>query len=91
MGQDGDKSIEKDMERDVEQKFDIILADPPYDKFDITEVDLLTKLLKHGGIMALSHPEVKSEATEVAPTLTGAELIKSKKYAGARLSIYQCS
>ena len=58
------------------------MADPPYDKFDATEVVKLAKLLKNEGILALSHPGE-------APELPGLELIKSKKYARARISIYQ--
>ena len=63
-------------------KFGVILADPPYDKFNVTEVAGLTKLLENDGILALSHPGD-------APELPGLELVKSRKYARARISIYR--
>lgn len=63
-------------------KFDVILADPPYDDFDITEVVKLVNLLSESGVLVLSHPED-------AKALTGIELLKSRKYAGARISVYR--
>ena len=62
-------------------EFDIILADPPYDNFKAEEVATLVKLLKDGGIFALSHP---GEAPEIA----GLNLKKTSRYAGARISLY---
>ena len=64
-----------------ENKFDIIVADPPYDNFEIELVAGLTKFLKDDGALALSHPG------EV-PKLEGLKLIKTASYAGARISIY---
>ena len=61
--------------------FDVILADPPYDDFRIDEVEHLLQFLKRGGVFVLSHPG------EV-PDLPGMELDKSRKYAGATISIY---
>ena len=60
---------------------DIILADPPYDNFDLTEVAMLPKCLSKNGVLALSHPGE-------APGIAGLELQKTHKYAGARISIY---
>ena len=65
----------------TEKKFDIILADPPYDKFKLEDILHLTQFLKHGGILVLSHPD---DAIEI-PNLT---LKKTKKYARARISIF---
>lgn len=62
-------------------EFDIILADPPYDNFKVEEVVTLVKLLKDGGIFALSHP---GEAPEIA----GLNIKKTSRYAGARISLY---
>lgn len=61
--------------------FDVIFADPPYDNFDLTEVESLTKSLKNGGVMVLSHPGE-------APELQGLNLLKTHQYAAAHLSIY---
>ena len=65
----------------TEKKFEIILADPPYDDFDATEVAGLVKYLQLSGVLVLSHPGE-------APELAGLTLEKSRKYAGATLSVY---
>lgn len=62
-------------------EFDVILTDPPYDDFKLDEVCYLVQFLKKNGIFVLSHP---GEAPEV-PGLT---LTKSRKYAGATISIF---
>lgn len=64
------------------KKFDVILADPPYDNFNIEKIAILTEFLNNGGVMVLSHP---GEALE----LPGLELLKSRQYARARISIYK--
>lgn len=60
---------------------DIILADPPYDDFELSEVEPLVNVLKTGGILALSHPGE-------APKITGMRLFESRQYAGACISFY---
>ncbi|MBR6505796.1 16S rRNA (guanine(966)-N(2))-methyltransferase RsmD [Candidatus Saccharibacteria bacterium] len=62
--------------------FDLILADPPYDAFELDGVINLSRVLKDGGVLALSHP---SEA----PMVPGLQLEKSRTYAGATISIYR--
>ena len=64
--------------------YNVILVDPPYDHFRPSEVDYLASFLAPGGILALSHPGN-------APILPGFALIKSNKYAKARISLYQKS
>lgn len=66
----------------TQQKFNLILADPPYDDFCLPEVEHLIPMLEIDGVLVLSHPG----ESPVLPTLT---LIKSRKYAGAAISIYQ--
>lgn len=61
--------------------FDIIIADPPYDKFATEEIVHLAQFLKQNGIFVLSHPGE-------APKLPNLELEKSREYAGAHLSVY---
>lgn len=61
--------------------FDIVLADPPYDSFKVAEVMNLLGFIRQGGILALSHPGE-------APKLPEMSLEKSRKYAGATISIY---
>lgn len=65
----------------TDKMFEIILADPPYDNFNIAEVAHLLQFLKIGGIFVLSHPEK-------APELSNATLLKTRKYAGAQISVY---
>ena len=64
------------------EKFDLILADPPYDKFDADKIKDLVKFLANGGILVLSHPGE-------TPEMPGLEFLKSRQYAGARISIYK--
>ena len=61
--------------------FDVIMADPPYDKFNLDEIIPLVGLLKQGGVLVLSHPGEAPEIPEMS-------LENSKKYAGAHLSVY---
>ncbi len=61
--------------------FDLILADPPYDDYDLPGVEYLAGFLKSGGIMMLSHPEEAPEISEL-------KLLKTRKYAAAHLSVY---
>lgn len=64
-----------------DDEFDVILADPPYDRFNSSEIENLTKFLKDGGKLVLSHPGE-------APELAGLALEKSRQYARAHISIY---
>lgn len=61
--------------------FDVILADPPYDDFDLAKVFGLANMLKTGGILALSHPGE-------SPVFETLKLLKSHSYARARISLY---
>lgn len=63
------------------EKFDVVLADPPYDDFDIKAVKSLIELIKDGGTLVLSHPEGIIK-------LPGLELLKSRQYAAAHISVY---
>lgn len=62
--------------------FDVVIADPPYDAFDLTKVLPLVNYLEAGGVLVLSHPGE-------APELDGLALEKSRQYAAAHLSFYQ--
>ena len=65
-----------------DQVYNLVFADPPYDKFDLEEVLHLVKFVGENGIFVLSHPGE-------APELPGLRLWKSNQYAGATISIYQ--
>ena len=62
-------------------RFRLILADPPYDNFDLTGVEHLVKFLARDGKLVLSHPGE-------APDLPGCTLDKTHKYARAHISVY---
>lgn len=72
------------VEKTGEMSFDIILADPPYQHIDLVEIEALTGLLKKDGTLVLSSP-----ARTEAPDLQSTELVSSRIYAGARLSLYR--
>ena len=63
-------------------RFRLIMADPPYDDFDLAGVEHLTRYLTPDGILVLSHPGT-------APKLLNLKLAKTRKYARAHLSVYQ--
>jgi 16S rRNA (guanine966-N2)-methyltransferase len=64
------------------QEFDIVFADPPYDKYESAFTSGLADLVGDDGILMLSHPGD-------APLLPGLSLLKTRQYAGAHLSFYQ--
>ncbi len=78
-----EKITETARRRDFKGYFSLILADPPYDGFDVVEVAKIAKLLQTGGILALSFP---FEAG--APEIPGLVLLTQRKYARAGIAIY---
>lgn len=84
LGIDGEVVTAKIPDYEPNTLFDVVLADPPYDSFNLTEVAQLGKYVNKNGILVLSHP---GEAPEIPGTI----LRKSHKYAGATISIYDKS
>ena len=64
--------------------FDLILVDPPYDKFNTEALPILAKALEKDGIFVLSHPGS-------VPEIDGLKLLDSRKYAGATISLYSAN
>lgn len=64
--------------------FDVIVADPPYDRISIDELNKLPRLLKADGVLALSSPAKMPEIK-----LDGTHLSSTHVYAGARITIYR--
>lgn len=93
--------VDKFVEQNFDQRFDIIIADPPYDKIDYAEIRHLAKLLFDGGILVLSHPAKTAKSAEtpeilkqneresLPPEIPDLKLISSKAYAGAMISFYE--
>ena len=69
---------------ELDLQFDLIFADPPYDKFSDFDFSGVAEMLTAGGRFVLSSP--KNAET---PEISGMEMLKSNTYAGARISIYQ--
>lgn len=70
--------------RKLRDEYDIIFADPPYDKPQYEYIEEILKSLKHGGIFVLSHPE------SPAPwEFRGLSLFSDKSYAAAHIKMYQ--
>ena len=70
--------------RKLRDEYDIIFADPPYDKPQYEYIEEILKSLKHGGIFVLSHPE------KPAPLeFRGLSLFSDKSYAAAHVKMYQ--
>ena len=70
--------------RKLRDEYDIIFADPPYDKPQYEYIEEILKHLKHGGIFVLSHPE------SPAPwEFRGLSLFSDKSYAAAHIKMYQ--
>ncbi len=69
---------------DSKEAFDLILVDPPYDKFTTDALSNLAKMLDEKGIFVLSHPGS-------APEVEGLVLVDSRKYAGATISLYSAN
>lgn len=65
--------------QETEEAWDVVLADPPYDKFDLEEIEEIPSVT--GKILVLSHPGE-------APEIPGLNLVKSRSYAGATISVY---
>lgn len=63
------------------ENFDVIIADPPYDNFELSGIESLARFLKEGGMFVLSHPGD-------APEISGLKLLKTRRYAAAQISIY---
>ena len=70
--------------RKLRDEYDIIFADPPYEKPQYEYIEEILKSLKHGGIFVLSHPE------SPAPwEFRGLSLFSDKSYAAAHIKMYQ--
>jgi len=63
-------------------RFGIVIADPPYDKYDPEKIKVVAKVVADPiGILVLSHPGE-------APEMPGLKLEKTRSYAGANISVY---
>lgn len=79
------EKVEKFVERaEYQEYFDVIFADPPYDKVEVNELKRLVELLEDDGVLALSSP---AEMREIE--LPGLRISSSHTYARARVTVYR--
>lgn len=71
-------------ERNKAQKFDIIIADPPYDRLQKATLDALTQHLASSGVLALSWP-----GKQAAPTFKGVQAVTERSFGDAQLLFYK--
>lgn len=78
--------------------FDLILADPPYTAFKPLQVANLVPLLSKNGLLALSHPKISSDGikkrqkqpiSSSCPPFAGLEVVTTRTYAAAQITIYR--
>lgn len=67
-------------------RYDLILADPPYQQLDGDVLGRLTHFLKPDGILVVSH-----SSKLASPVLESGELIQAKTYGDSALSFYRNS
>lgn len=68
----------------LDEKFDLIFADPPYDLYSEATIKPLMPLLNKSAILALSIPK-----TAPTPVLECLEAISRREYAAAAIIIYK--
>lgn len=68
----------------LDTKFDLILADPPYEIYSEAILSPLLAFLGESGVLALSMPK-----TAKTPDFEGLSLLSEKTYAGAKIAIFQ--
>lgn len=63
------------------EKYEVILADPPYEKYKPEMITELDRLMSEGGILVTSTPVEP-------PEINNMKLLKTRKYARAYISVY---
>jgi len=72
------------IDKNVDKKFDMIFADPPYNDLQLSTVSELIKLLKTNGLMVLSYP-----GRGELPTVNGVVVVDNRSYGTAALTFYR--
>ena len=78
-------SLRKDVIKEAAtatDRFSLVLADPPYEKYQPKMVISVARLVADGGLLVTSTPVEP-------PEIEGFELLKTRKYARAHISVYQ--
>jgi 16S rRNA (guanine966-N2)-methyltransferase len=72
------------LENNIQARFDLIFADPPYHDPQLSTASRFLDLLKPGGLMVLSHPGRGEELTR-----TGVVVVDNRSYGNAFLTFYR--
>lgn len=72
------------IKNNVNKKFDIIFADPPYNNLQLSTVSKLADLLNSNGLMVLSYP-----GRGELPAVQGVVVVDNRSYGNAALIFYQ--
>lgn len=67
-----------------DERFDVILLDPPYEQLNLSTITVLSGLLSDEGLMVLSH-----SGREAVPTVNGVVVVDNRMYGEAALSYYR--
>lgn len=79
------EKVEKFADRaEYQAYFDVIFADPPYDRVEVKELGKLVELMREDGVLALSSP---AEMGEIE--LPGLRISSTHTYARARVTVYR--
>lgn len=73
-------------DNNLDEKFDLILVDPPFDNLNLSTIEKLGRHLKANGLMVLSHI-----GRETTPTVNGVVVVDNRIYGNAALSYYRNS
>ncbi len=68
----------------LDEKFDLIFADPPYNDLQLSTVKKLINHMQPKGLMILSYP-----GRESAPTVNGVVVVDKRSYGDAALAFYR--
>jgi 16S rRNA (guanine(966)-N(2))-methyltransferase RsmD len=71
-------------ETSLDERFDLILVDPPYNDLQLSTVSRLQNHLQPNGLMVLSYP-----GRESTPTVNGVVVVDKRSYGDAALAFYR--
>ena len=72
------------IDKNLDKKYDIIFADPPYNDLQLSTVRCLGNLLKNNGLMVRSYP-----GRGDVPTIDGVVVVDNRSYGTAAIAFYR--
>jgi 16S rRNA (guanine966-N2)-methyltransferase len=69
--------------KNIDKKFDIIVADPPYDAISMNALDVVSQYVEKGGLLVVSLPPAEH------PKFKGFDKIDEKRYGNAKLVFFR--